>query len=149
VLARRRTANIEALLPRVYGAALAASADAADAAHLTGRVLAAAAAGSAHADGRALVERALLGAVRSAPHPAFAAMPLEQREVLVLARLGGYKVPEIAEALGLADSCVRSLMLSALRATTVAVTSDAAPRMRPPPRGCGSAASPARAARAS
>jgi DNA-directed RNA polymerase specialized sigma24 family protein len=123
VFGKRRAVRIEALLPGVYGAALAASADPAGAADVAGRVLGAAAAEGARADGRVLMERVLLSAVRLAPHPAFAAMAVDEREVLVLARLARYTVPEISAALGIAESDVRSRMLSGLRGLRVTAVS--------------------------
>jgi DNA-directed RNA polymerase specialized sigma24 family protein len=117
---RRAVVQVESVLPEVYSAAVAASAEHADAAEVTGRVLRAAASGGARADRRLLVERALLCAVRSAPHPAFEAMAPGERDVVVLARLARYTVPEIATALGLAEPEVRSRMLSGLRRVTVA-----------------------------
>jgi len=108
VMRRRMRALVDATTPHVYGAALAASADADAAEDVTRGVMTDAVAGRTRADARSLVQRALLGAVRGAPHPSLAPMRTEEREVVALARLGGYTVPEIAEA--------RARMTSALRA---------------------------------
>ena len=106
-------------MPRVYGAALAASANAETAEGITRELMTDAAAGRTRADARWLVERALLSAVRGEPHPALAPMRLEEREVVALARLGGYTVPEIAETLGIDPAEARARMTSALRAAQV------------------------------
>jgi DNA-directed RNA polymerase specialized sigma24 family protein len=117
ILGRSRAkAFVEASIAHVYGAALAASDDPAAAASVTSEVMTAAATGRTRADARSLVERALLGAVRVAPHPALAPMQAEERDVVALARLGGYTVPEIAEALGIDPAEARARMTSALRA---------------------------------
>lgn len=121
----RRIARVEACLPDVYGAAFAASADPAGAADVTQDVLAAAAAGGrrTRCDVHALVEHALVRAVRVAPHPAFAGMSVGEREVIVLARLARYTVPEIAAALGISHADVRSRIRSGLHAATAAAVS--------------------------
>jgi DNA-directed RNA polymerase specialized sigma24 family protein len=69
-------------------------------------------------DVRALVARAIVRAVRTAPHAAFARMHEGDREVVALARLGGYSVAEIAEALGIAPCEARTRMISGLRAVS-------------------------------
>jgi hypothetical protein len=112
-------ALVEATVPHVYGAALAASADAAAAQDVTHGVMTDAAAGRTRADARSLVQRALLSAVRGDPHPALAPMRVEEREVVALARLGGFSVPEIADVLGIAPAEARKRMTSALRAAQV------------------------------
>jgi DNA-binding NarL/FixJ family response regulator len=109
-------ALVEATTPHVYGAALAASADRSAAEEITHDVITDAAAGRTRADASSLVKRALLRAVRGEPHPSLAPMRLEEREVVALARLGGYSVPEIASTLGIDAADVRARMTSALRA---------------------------------
>jgi hypothetical protein len=119
-LARRRSsAFVDASAPRVYGAALAASADPDAAQDVTYEVMSDAIAGRTRADARSLVERALLSAVRGDPHPSLAPMMIEEREVVALARLGGYTVPEISEALDIAPAEARARMTRALRAAQV------------------------------
>jgi DNA-binding NarL/FixJ family response regulator len=119
VVRRRMRALVEATMPRVYGAALAASANAETAEGITRELMTDAAAGRTRADARWLVERALLSAVRGEPHPALAPMRLEEREVVALARLGGYTVPEIAETLGIDPAEARARMTRALHAAQV------------------------------
>jgi DNA-directed RNA polymerase specialized sigma24 family protein len=115
----RKRALVDASLPHVYGAALAASADSESAEEVTRYVMTDAVAGRTSADARVLVQRALLSAVRGDPHPALAPMQIEEREVVALARLGGYTVPEIAEALDIDPAEARARMTSALRAAQV------------------------------
>ena len=131
-----------AALPYVYGAAKAASSDAGVAEEVTERVLLADPGG----DRGVLVERAVLLAVRTSPDAAFAPMQGQEREVIALARLAGATTIRIAAVLALEPKAVRALMTSGLRAV---VNRDGAPRTPPPPPGCGSAASPGHAARAS
>jgi DNA-directed RNA polymerase specialized sigma24 family protein len=119
VAQRRIRALVDATVPHVYGAALAASADPDAAEEITRDVMTDAVTGRTRADARSLVGRALLAAVRGDPHPAFAPMLLEEREVVALARLGGYSVPEIAEALDIAPAVARARMTNALRAAQV------------------------------
>jgi Sigma-70, region 4 len=107
---------VDASAAHVYGAALAASADRGAAEDVTRAVMVDAATGRARTDARSLVERAVLRAVRDAPHPVFDAMGAGEREVVALARLAGYSVPEIAEALGIAPPEVRSRLTSGVRA---------------------------------
>jgi DNA-directed RNA polymerase specialized sigma24 family protein len=102
------------VLEQVYGAALAASAGPAVAGEVTRAVMVAAA--GERSDARSLVARAIVRAVRTAPHAAFAPMAAPEREVVALARLGGYSVGEIAETLGIAPGEARSRMTSGLRA---------------------------------
>jgi DNA-directed RNA polymerase specialized sigma24 family protein len=116
---RRLRALVDASVPRVYGAALAASADPEAAEDVTHEVMTDAIAGRTQADARSLVARALLSAVRDEPHPSLAPMMIEEREVVALARLGGYTVPEIAEALDIAPAEARARMTRALRAAQV------------------------------
>jgi DNA-directed RNA polymerase specialized sigma24 family protein len=117
ILGRRRAAAfVEASVAHVYGAALAASADRSAAEDVTHAVMVEAAAGRARPDARSLVERAVLRSVRVSPHPAFGAMGAGERDVVALARLAGYSVPEIAEALGIAPPEVRSRLTSGVRA---------------------------------
>lgn len=130
-----------AALPRVYGAAFAASGDAGVAALVAERVLLADRSGNAGA----LVERAVLLAVRTSPHAAFAGLSEQERETVALARLAGATVTRAAELLGIDRSEVRALMVSGLRG----LRRDDARRTPRPPRDSGSAASPARGGRAS
>ena len=131
-----------AALPLVYGAAMAASSDAGVAEEVTERVLLADPGG----DSGALVERAVLLAVRTSPDAALAPMRAQEREVVALARLAGATTTRIAAVLALEPRAVRALMTSGLRALA---NRDGAPRTPPPPSGCGSAASPRHAARGS
>jgi DNA-binding NarL/FixJ family response regulator len=119
---RRRQGLVDASVSHVYGAALAASSDAYSAENVTCDVMVDAVAGRSRADARSLIERAVLRSVHDAPHPAFAPMRTEEREVVALARLGGYSVPEIAEALGIAPAEARARMASGLRALAAGVT---------------------------
>jgi DNA-directed RNA polymerase specialized sigma24 family protein len=104
------------VLEHVYGAALSASAGPAAAGEVTREVMVTAA--GEQPDTRSLVARVIVRAVRTAPHAAFARMPAGEREVVALARLGGYSVPEIAEALGIAPGEARSRMTRGLRAVS-------------------------------
>jgi DNA-directed RNA polymerase specialized sigma24 family protein len=122
VLRHRRRALVEASVPYVYGAALAAAEDPDAAAAVTEEVMVAAAAGRERADARSLVARVVVRAVRTAPHAAFAPMPAGEREVVALARLAGYDVAEIAETLGIAPAEARCRMTSGVRALAQAVT---------------------------
>jgi DNA-directed RNA polymerase specialized sigma24 family protein len=101
-------------LSDVYGAALAAAAGPAAAADVTENVMVAAA--TDRADTRTLVARAVVRAMRTAPHAAFARMPGPEREVIALARLAGYSVPEIAETLDMEPAEARMLMTRGLKA---------------------------------
>jgi DNA-directed RNA polymerase specialized sigma24 family protein len=102
------------VIEHVYGAALAASAGPAVAGEVTRDVMVAAA--GDRSDARSLVARAIVSAVRTAPHAAFAPMRPPEREVVALARLAGYSVGEIADTLGIAPGEARSRMTSGLRA---------------------------------
>ena len=101
-------------LSDVYGAALAAAAGPAAAAEVTQDVMVAAAAEPQ--DTRTLVARVVVRAMRTAPHAAFAPMPEPEREVVALARLAGYSVTEIADALHIEPAEARSRMTRGLRA---------------------------------
>jgi DNA-directed RNA polymerase specialized sigma24 family protein len=102
------------VIEHVYGAALAASTGPTVAGEVTRDVMVAAA--GARPDVRSLAASAIVRAVRTAPHAAFAPMPAPEREVVALARLAGYSVGEIAETLGIAPGEARSRMTSGLRA---------------------------------
>lgn len=104
-------------LALVYGAALAASGAPRAAEHVV-LVLARRDSGAedARVTSRLLVERALLAAVRDSRHPMFAAMLPEDREAVVLARLAGYSVAEIAAALGIAPADVPGHLRRGLKA---------------------------------
>ena len=125
-------------LPLVYTAAYAASGDRAVAEQVAERVMVAAGAG----DATSLAERAVLLALRSSPHCAFAPMRDEEREVVALARLTGATTGRVARVLGISTDEVRARMTSGLRAL---VSAGGELRTPPPLRGCGSAASRGRA----
>jgi Sigma-70, region 4 len=129
-------------LPLVYTAAFAASGDRTVAEHVAERVMLAA---SGH-DDATLAERAVLLALRAAPHRAFAPMRAEEREVVALARLTGATTGRVAAVLDISQDEVRARMRTGLRAL---LSGGGAPRMPPPPPGSGSAASPGRDARGS
>ena len=116
------SAFVEASVRHVYGAALAATADPEAAEDVTHAVMTDAAAGRGRADARSLVASAVLRSMHAAPHPAFAPMQIEEREVVALARLGGYSVHEIAEALGIAPVEARARMTRGLRALAAEVS---------------------------
>jgi DNA-directed RNA polymerase specialized sigma24 family protein len=98
--------------------------------------------------GPMLVGRALVLAARRADAGPFARIAPADRDAVVLARLGGYKVDEIAGALAIERSEVKRRLTNGVRALALATT-DGVLRTLPPRRGFGSAASPARGARAS
>jgi DNA-binding NarL/FixJ family response regulator len=100
----------------VYGAATAACADSELAEAITERVLASAfgTAGGERLDRARLVEEAVLLAVRIDPSPPFAGLPVEEREVIALARLGGCSAKEIALALEISVESVKAAMRSGL-----------------------------------
>jgi len=125
-------------LPLVYTAAYAASGDQAVAEQVAERVLLA----SAGQDAKTLAERAVLLALRSAPHRAFAAMGAEEREVVALARLTGATTGRVAAVLDISQEEVRARMRDGLREL---ISAGGVPRTPRPPRGCGSGASPGRA----
>ncbi len=118
-----RTAELMRLAPDVYGAALAAARDESAAAGVTERVLGRAAAESVVAPRDALVERAILTAVRGAPAPCFEAMPQPGRDAVALARLAGYSADRVAKSLELRVDEVKSSMLHALRSAVLHATS--------------------------
>jgi DNA-directed RNA polymerase specialized sigma24 family protein len=113
-----RTAELMRMAPHVYGAALAAARDERAAAGVTERVLGGAAAESVIARD-ALVERAILTAVRGAPAPCFEAMPQPGRDAVALARLAGYSAERVAGSLELRVEEVKSSMLDALRSAAL------------------------------
>ena len=115
-------AFVDASAPRVYGAALAAAADPGAAETVTSEVLLDAAAGRARGDARSLIERAVLRAVRTAPHPALAPLSAPDRDAVALARLAGYSVAEVADALAIEPTEARSRMTSGLRRLAAALT---------------------------
>jgi hypothetical protein len=129
-------------LPRVYSAAFAASGDQTVAEHVAERVMLAA----EGSDVSALVERAVLLAVRASPHRAFAPMCAEEREVVALARLAGATTQRVAALLGVEVDEVRARMSSGLRALARSFSADGARRTPPLRRDCGSAASRAHVA---
>jgi DNA-directed RNA polymerase specialized sigma24 family protein len=106
-------------LARVYGAALAAAKTPTMAADVTGHVLAGAVAGPG-SDEHALVARAVRLAVRSDPHPRFAAMEPDDREAVALVRLAGCSDGEAARVLGIDVGEVRRRLLRGLRAIAAA-----------------------------
>jgi hypothetical protein len=116
-----RTAELMRMAPHVYGAALAAARDESAAAGVTKRVLGRAAAESVIARD-ALVERAILSAVRSSPAPCFEAMARPGREAVALARLAGYSADQVASSLDLGVDDVKSSMLQALRGAALQPT---------------------------
>jgi DNA-directed RNA polymerase specialized sigma24 family protein len=116
-----RTAELMRMAPDVYGAALAAARDERAAAGVTERVLGSAAAESVVARD-ALVERAILSAVRGAPARCFEAMPQPGRDAVALARLAGYSAERVAGSLELRVEDVKSSMLHALRSAALEAT---------------------------
>jgi DNA-directed RNA polymerase specialized sigma24 family protein len=129
-------------LPLVYTAAYAASGDQAVAAQVAERVMVAAPRDAA----TALAERAVLLALRTAPHGVFARMPAEEREAVALARLTGATTGRVAAVLDISEGEVRARMCRGLRAL---LSAGGAPRRPPPPPDSGSAASRERAGRES
>ena len=129
-------------LPFVYTAAFAASGDQAVAEEIAERVMLSA----AEQDATTLAERAVLLALRVAPHYAFAPMSEEEREAVALARLTGATTGRVAAVLGITPEDARARMRSGLRAL---VSGGGAPRKRPPRPDCGSGASRGRAGRGS
>jgi DNA-directed RNA polymerase specialized sigma24 family protein len=113
-----RAAELMRLAPDVYGAALAAARDERAAAGVTERVLGNAAAESIVARD-ALVERAILTAVRGAPARCFETMPQPGRDAVALARLAGYSADRVANSLELRVEEVKSSMLHALRSAAL------------------------------
>ena len=131
-------------LDAVWRAALAASGDHDVAEAVTTAVLRAA---PDVAEGE-LVRRAVLGAVRLAPAPAFAGMGRAEREAVALARLAGCSVGDVAAALGIGDGAARRLLTAGLR-SMLHPRPASAPRRLPPVLGCGIAASRGHCARGS
>jgi DNA-directed RNA polymerase specialized sigma24 family protein len=125
-------------LPLVYTAAYAASGDRVVAEQVAERVMVAA---SDH-DATTLAERAVLLALRAAPHRAFARMRAEEREVVALARLTGATTGRVAAVLEISQDEVRTRTRDGLRSL---ISAGGVPRTPQPRRGCGSAASPGRA----
>ena len=109
----------DAQLARVYGAAVAAAADAEIAADTTVRVFAAAGGD----DTEQLAATAVRLALRARPAPAFAHMRLADAEAVALCRLLRLDVGRVAALLGVATSEVRTRLTRGLAS---AVPSDAA-----------------------
>jgi Sigma-70, region 4 len=122
--------------PSVYGAAVAAACD-----HEGAAVVAELAIAGARRrrrapppDRRALVEEALLLASNLCPKAPFAKMEPADREAVVLARLGGYTVGEIAVALGITSGDAKRRLrrgLEAIATPTVARPSGRGSDLRP------------------
>jgi DNA-directed RNA polymerase specialized sigma24 family protein len=129
-------------LPFVYTAAFAASGDQAVAEEIAERVMLTAA---GH-DATTLAERAVLLALRLAPHRAFAPMSEGEREAVALARLTGATTARVAAVLGITPDDARARMRSGLRAL---FSGGGAPRTQPPRPDCGSGASRERGGRGS
>jgi DNA-directed RNA polymerase specialized sigma24 family protein len=129
-------------VPVVYTAAFAASGDRAVAEQVAERVMLA----GLDRDATTLAERAVLLALRLAPDRAFAPMRAEQREVVALARLTGATTARVAALLDISEDEVRRRMRDGLRAV---VSAGGGRRTRLPRPGSASAASRARAGRAS
>lgn len=113
-----RTAELMRMAPHVYGAALAAARDERAAAGVTESVLGGAASEPLIAR-EALVERAILNAVRGAPAPCFERMPQPGRDAVALARLAGLSADQVAARLELGVDEVKRGMLEALQSTTL------------------------------
>jgi DNA-directed RNA polymerase specialized sigma24 family protein len=124
-------------LDAVWRAALAACGDEAVAQDVTVDVLTRA---PRDAVRDAVVRAAVLGAIRRAPAPAFAAMAPAEREAVALARIAGCRVDEVAAALGIDERAARALLTEGLR-STLRRRQASGPRTLPPALGCGSAAS--------
>jgi DNA-directed RNA polymerase specialized sigma24 family protein len=108
----------ETAIARVYGAAVAAAADADAAEEATLRVFAAA--GAAERDPETLAATAVRLALRAAPDPAFASMEVEDRDAVALARLLRWPEPRIAAALDIDIPEVRRRLTRGLRAALTA-----------------------------
>jgi hypothetical protein len=106
----------------VYGAATAACADPELAEAIAERVLTAAIRSPCGglADRGRLVEEAVVLGVRVHPAPPFDALPLEEREAIALARLGGCTAQEIALATETSIEQVKASMRSGLERLAVA-----------------------------
>ena len=97
-------------LAAIYGAAVSACADEAAAADVTIRV------GAAGVDdARRQTAEAVRLAMEGEPHPAFAPLPLGEREALALARVAGLDVAEIAALTGRTADEVKAQLSMALR----------------------------------
>jgi DNA-directed RNA polymerase specialized sigma24 family protein len=118
---------------RVYAAVRAVAADDESAAEVTRRVLVADPRGRPEA----LAVRGARLAALSAPHPALAGMAPPDREAVVLARILGWTVDQIAGALGIS------------RAEALARLRRGLQRTPPPPPDCAGAASPTHGGRGS
>ena len=105
---------VETVIARVYGAAVAAAADADTAEHVTLRVFAVA--GASRADPDALAAAAVRLAVRTAPRRAFAPMAPADREAVALARLLRWREDRIAALLDIEVAEVRRRLACGLRA---------------------------------
>jgi DNA-directed RNA polymerase specialized sigma24 family protein len=101
----------DSLVASAYGAAIAVSANAAVAGHVTAVALEA---GSGREQD--LVTRTLRLAARTAPAPQYRRMSVQQREAVALARPGGATADEIAATLGVSTAEVKRRMLQGLRA---------------------------------
>jgi DNA-directed RNA polymerase specialized sigma24 family protein len=101
----------DSLVASGYGAAIAVSANAAVAQHVTAVALE----GGANGE-QDLVSRTLRLAVRTAPAAQYRRMSMEQREAVALARPGGATADEIAAMLGVSTSEAKRRMLEGLRA---------------------------------
>jgi DNA-directed RNA polymerase specialized sigma24 family protein len=135
----------DSLVATAYGAAIAVSANAAVAQHVTAVALEA-------EPGREqdLVTRTLRLAARTAPAPQYRRMSVQQREAVALARPGGATADEIAATLEVSTAEAKRRMLEGLRAVAAApVRRDDVRRTPQPPPGFAGAASPGRGARAS
>jgi len=124
---------LDATVERVYAAARAVAADDESAAEVTRRVLTA----DPHGQVDALAVRGVRLAALTAPHPAYAAMAFDEREVVVLARALGCTIEQIAERLEISRADVLARISRGLRRTL------------PPRRDCAGGASRARAGRGS
>ena len=105
----------ETAIARVYGAAVAAAADAGTAEDATLRVFAVA--GASPADPEALAAAAVRLVVRTAPRRAFAPMAPADREAVALARLLRWREDRIAALLEIEVAEVRRRLARGLRAT--------------------------------
>jgi DNA-directed RNA polymerase specialized sigma24 family protein len=105
----------DSLVASAYGAAVAVSANAAVAQHVTAVALE----GGANRE-QDLVSRTLRLAVRTAPASQYRRMSVEQREAVALARPGGATVDEIATTLGVSADEAKRRMLEGLRAAAAA-----------------------------
>ena len=104
----------ETSIARVYGAAMAAATDADAAEEATLRVFAAAGVRRTHPE--ALAAAAVRLAVRASPHEALAAMEVDDREAVALARLLRWPEDRIAATLGIEVSEVRRRLTRGLQA---------------------------------